>query len=208
MNERAGIKFLSPEMIRPLLILGMVGVCLLLVSSWWSNKSSNVPSDSAQKGVAVSSSSLTGIVQPESVKSGGGSEEEVLEQRIGSILQQIAGVGEVKVSISLGSGTRYEYATNQKNDQRQIEERDERGGTRTTSEQTLDEQIVLLSGSAGSTSGQPLKVREIKPEIKGVLVVAEGARNAEIKEALTRTVQTVLNVPAYKIRVMPRAAER
>lgn len=196
----------SQNWLRFLLLIGIVGVCLMLGSSWWSKGNTKTTPEKDKNNLAVLTSASGDLKKLDALASGIITEEEKLEQRLGSVLQQINGVGSVKVAITLVSGTRYEYATNLKNNQREVEERDERGGTRATSERTQDEQLVLLS-SGGANSGQPLVIREIKPEIKGVLVVAEGAQDARIREQLTRTLQSVLGVPAYKIRVMPGTVE-
>lgn len=126
-----------------------------------------------------------------------------LEQRVRSVLEQIAGLGQVEVCISLSASPQYEYAVNVKKDQREISEKDEKGGTRLTTEQNQDQQLVLLPAT-NQTAGSPLIVKEVSPEIKGVLVVCEGAVDARVREELIQTVQTVLNVPAYRITVMPR----
>ncbi|MDH7479479.1 MAG: hypothetical protein QHH02_05670 [Syntrophomonadaceae bacterium] len=126
-----------------------------------------------------------------------------LEQRVRAVLEQIAGVGRVEVCISLAASPQYDYAVNVKKDQREISEKDEKGGTRLTTEQNQDQQLVLLP-STSQTAGSPLIVKEVSPEIKGVLVVCEGATDARVREELTQTVQTVLNIPAYRITVMPK----
>jgi len=51
-------------------------------------------------------------------------------------------------------------------------------------------------------SSQPIVVKEINPEIKGVIVVAEGARNSKVKLKISEAVQTVLDVPAYRVTVL------
>jgi len=154
----------------------------------------------------VSTSSSNEIISSTQNASGVGSEEEILERRLESALQSIVGIGQVKVAISLDSGTRYEYATNLNTNQREVTERDDRGGVRSTVEKIQDQELVLMPNSQQSSS-QLLLVQEIRPSIKGVLVVAEGAEDARVREELTRTVQIVLDVPAHKIKVMPGEKE-
>lgn len=134
------------------------------------------------------------------------SAEASLEKRIQSVLEQIAGVGKVDVSVSLASSPHQEYAVNVKKDQREISEKDEKGGTRMTTEENQDHQMVLVPATS-QTAGSPLIVKEVTPEIKGVLVVCEGAKDARVREELTQTVQTVLDIPSYKIKVMPKTSE-
>jgi stage III sporulation protein AG len=186
---------------KPLIILGGLGICLMLISSMWSDFSSDV-SPLPEQGMLVSTSSSNEIISSTQNASVAGSEEEVLERRLESALQPIVGIGQVKVAISLDSGTRYEYATNLNTNQREVTERDDRGGVRSTVEKIQDQELVLMPNSQQSSS-QLLLVQEIRPSIKGVLVVAEGAEDARVREELTRTVQIALDVPAHKIKVMP-----
>jgi stage III sporulation protein AG len=54
------------------------------------------------------------------------------------------------------------------------------------------------------SSGNPLLIEEKTPEILGVLVVADGARWPVLREKIANATATLLNVPAYKVQVMPR----
>lgn len=44
----------------------------------------------------------------------------------------------------------------------------------------------------------------MKPRVRGVLVVAKGADNIQVKAWITEAVQKVLDVPAYKISILPK----
>lgn len=192
---------------RPLLVLGVVGICFMLLSTWWPGEKSKAVYETREGEKAVTSLSSAKDENSEQIRTGIDLEENRIEQQVKSILQNIAGIGEVDVCISLATSSCYEYATNLKNDERKITEKDNQGGVRTTSEVTKDEEIVLLQGNSGVRGG-PLVVQEIKPEINGVLVVAEGAFDARVREELIETIQTVLNVPPYKIKVMPKSEGR
>lgn len=177
--------------LKPLIVLGTLGILLILVTSVWpSNETS--PTTPAQP-APVKSTQISDTVSVESS----------LEQRLSQVLEQIEGIGEVSVSVTLAAGPEYLYAVNQKSDEREITEKDERGGTRTTTERNEDGQLVLVQ-QVDTGKQQPLVVKELRPTIKGVLVVAAGARDARVREELTKAVQTVLDLPAYKIKVMPK----
>ena len=47
-------------------------------------------------------------------------------------------------------------------------------------------------------------IKEINPEIKGVIIVAEGAKDSKVKLKISRAVQTVLDIPAYRVTVYER----
>ena len=48
----------------------------------------------------------------------------------------------------------------------------------------------------------PYIVKELEPEIAGVLVIAEGGNNEVIKSDVIAAVQVLFDVPAHKIKVM------
>jgi stage III sporulation protein AG len=48
-------------------------------------------------------------------------------------------------------------------------------------------------------------IKEILPEVKGVIVVAEGASNIEVRESLTRAVQVLSGVAVHKIQVFVKS---
>ena len=203
--------------LRMLFILGLTGVLLLICANFSEEKPQPRTSDSqvlpvnasptaaylVSAGKENSSPAASPAARTEAGETSVALNEKVLEERVQAALEQVAGVGKVTVAISLTAGPRKEYAVNTSKDAREISEKDERGGTRVTSERNESGQVVLLSGSQGA--GSPVVVREMGPEIKGVLVIAEGASDARVREELMRAVQTVLAVPAYRIQVLPRS---
>lgn len=128
--------------------------------------------------------------------------EERIENRLKAILEQIEGVGEVSVMVTLKVGSEIVPATNVIESESQTSEKDSSGGTRTIVQRSVDSKIVLKNDQG--TEEQPLIVKEIMPEVKGVIVVAEGAENAEIEAMITEAVQTVLGIPAFRVKVYPR----
>ena len=127
--------------------------------------------------------------------------EEQLELRLKGILEQIAGVGEVSVMVTLKSGKEIVPALNTVESGSETSERDGDGGTRTITQKSTDKRVAQGSGSI--TADQPLIVKEVMPEVLGVIVVAEGAQRPEITEQLTDAVQTALGIPAFRVKVYP-----
>lgn len=130
--------------------------------------------------------------------------EKMLEQRLEHILSQIAGAGTVDVSVFLATGTRYEYAINVSANKRVIDEKDQGGGVRLTTEDNLTDQYVLIRGN--QTEEKPVIIQENSPEIQGVLVVADGARDARIKAQLLQAVQVALGLEPHRIQILAREA--
>lgn len=117
-----------------------------------------------------------------------------------AILGQIEGAGEVNVSISLASEGIKTYASNIREESRDIEEADNQGAKKSTSEHNITRDLAVSSGS-------PLLIEEKNPEILGVLIVASGANNSRTTEQLINATTTLLDVPVHKVTVMPRKGD-
>jgi len=127
--------------------------------------------------------------------------EQALESKLANLLAQIRGAGAVSVSITLDNGGIQEHAKNVTKETRTVQEKDTSGGIRTTTE-TKESESLLLSKENGAD--RPVMVREYKPEIKGVLIVAEGAHDSAVKASLTKAVESGLGIAPYKITVLPQ----
>ena len=109
-----------------------------------------------------------------------------LENKLGNVLSKISGVGQVDVIITLENGFSYEYATDTET------ETIVSGGTETT---VTSETVILVSN-------EPVVVREIYPEIKGVVVVADGAKDVSVKLNIISAVETVLEVDRDNVTIL------
>ncbi|MEL7564233.1 MAG: hypothetical protein AAGU27_05055 [Dehalobacterium sp.] len=127
------------------------------------------------------------------------SEDIAQEKRLENILSKMDGVGDVSVSIVYSEGPTREYAVNVSTTAKEIQEKDQSGGVRTTNEKTENGQMVMVEGNA-----QPVLVKESMPKIQGILIVAEGVEDPVVKEKLFKAVQTLLQVPAHRVTICPR----
>lgn len=174
---------LSPRLI----ILGLVGVLLLAFGSLYD------PAPARQQPAPAA--------EPARAAPSPRGYEEALEAKLANLLAQVKGAGAVTVSITLENGVAQEYAKNVVRETRTIQERDTGGGTRTTTESKESEQVLL---SRDNGADRPVMVRETKPAIRGVLVIAEGAADSAVKASLTRAIEAGLGLPAYRITVLPQ----
>jgi stage III sporulation protein AG len=55
---------------------------------------------------------------------------------------------------------------------------------------------------SSTSGGEPYVVKEIEPEVEGILVVAEGAGNETVVNEITYAVQVLFDVPVHKIKVV------
>lgn len=156
-------------------------VCLGLVALIW-------PSGNKE------SAEISGLMSTANSDSTNSSKAQ-LSSELESILAQVEGAGEVHVSISIASDGVKSYASNTRSEVRDTEETDKNGGERNIKEESNQEDIAV-------SAGKPLLIESRSPEITGVLVVAEGARDARIKEKLTDITITLLDISAHQVRVV------
>jgi len=128
-------------------------------------------------------------------------EEEVEEERLKKILETIKGAGQVEVMITFEIGSEIIPALNTVESVETTEEKDSNGGTRVVNTQNKNNSTVITNDSSGN---KPVVIKEIKPQVKGVIVVAEGAENIEVKAKLYEAVKTVLQIPGHRVQVYPK----
>ncbi len=189
----AGVKKMWPQQLLKdgvintrLIWLGMLGIILLLAGGMLDNLSTKAEPE------------LPGEVVKSSVPTHS-SYEELLEEKMVAILTKVKGAGAVTVSITLENSSTQEHAKNIVRESKVVQEKDTSGGLRTTTETKENEQILLNKENG---MDRPVVVREVKPLIKGVLVIAEGAYDSNVKANLTKAIEIGLGVPTYKITVL------
>lgn len=117
-----------------------------------------------------------------------------LEQKLTNVISKINGVGEVSVMITFDGRITYEYAT----ESEEITTSSTiTSGTNTKT--TKNEKVIIVNQNGKNT---PLIVREIYPDVAGVLVVASGAESVAIRLNIISAVQTLLGVEDWKIQVL------
>lgn len=126
--------------------------------------------------------------------------EEQLEKRLSAILSQVAGAGRVEVMVTLESRGERIVEKDTPESRKSVEETDSSGGRRTTDEQDWGEETVYYEDGSGGKS--PYVVKELEPNIEGVLVLAEGGDSAVVKQELLEAVQALFPIEAHKVKIM------
>lgn len=119
-----------------------------------------------------------------------------METQLESILTQIKNVGEVDVMITYESSTEVIPASNITESNQVTEEKDAQGGTRTTIQEDMSKNVVTSGGNQDL-----IVIKEIKPQIRGVMVVAKGAGDIRVKTELVEAVKTIFQIPGYRVMV-------
>lgn len=114
-------------------------------------------------------------------------------------LQQMDGVGKVKVYITMHSSSELIVERNSPYTKR-TEEEVSQESTRTVGETENDSQVVLVEQEDGSEA--PIVVKEMAPVVRGVVVAAQGGGDETIKKEITSLVMALFGIEEHKIRVV------
>ena len=105
---------------------------------------------------------------------------EALENKIENIAEQITGSGNVRVIVSVSSGTEYIYVSDEK-----------RG------ENSSSKEYVTVRTENGAD--ELILFKEIYPEVTGVSVACKGGDSPEVQAKLIAVISTSLNVGSNRI---------
>lgn len=167
---------------KTLLILIVIGISLLIVNRM-------ITSDGSGKSPATTSPKVETLE----------SFENDIQRELETMLNRMKGVGKVHVMVTLDSGPETIYSENVTESQKDMNEKDNQGGERTTVEYNRAGQLVIARKGGGE---EPVIIKEVMPKVRGVLVVAEKASNPKVRQEIQRAIQGILDVPAYKISVV------
>ncbi|SEO30435.1 stage III sporulation protein AG [Amphibacillus marinus] len=118
------------------------------------------------------------------------------------ILEKISGVSNVEVMVNLDATSEQVFEKNLIVGTQSTVENDQGGGTRNIEDLTEEQQVVVVRQGDQEI---PLIVQSKKPTVRGVLVVAEGVEQMQLKQWVTEAVSRVLDVPPHRISIMPRS---
>ncbi|MGG1680064.1 stage III sporulation protein AG [Neobacillus sp. NRS-1170] len=127
--------------------------------------------------------------------------EEKYENQLKKALQEMLGVDDVTVVVNIDSTDKKVLEKNRVSKTQTTDETDREGGQRKVQETSTDEQLVIIRNGDKEV---PIVVETKKPDIRGVLVVAKGADNIQVKKWIVDAVTRVLGVPSHRVAVMPK----
>ncbi|ADD02350.1 stage III sporulation protein AG [Thermoanaerobacter italicus Ab9] len=123
-----------------------------------------------------------------------------LEKDLENILSRIEGVGNIEVLITLNSDEEVVAAMDVVESSTTTNEKDSSGAVRETIQTESNNKVVTSQDTSGQN--KPIVLKRIMPEIRGVIVVADGAKDPKLRYELSLAVQTALGIPAYKVKVI------
>ncbi|ACB85281.1 sporulation stage III protein AG [Natranaerobius thermophilus] len=124
-----------------------------------------------------------------------------LEQELEEALSLVTGAGSTKVMLSLKGSGELDLAKNVDEEQVTTVEADGAEGEREIEERFTTEEILTVREEGQE---QPMVIKEYKPSINGIVIVAEGANNINVKKQLQRAATTLFDVPEHKIVILPK----
>lgn len=126
--------------------------------------------------------------------------EENEKQELTKLLGTIENVGKVEVMIYFKTGEVKVPAIEQSTQEAVTEETDSQGGKRSTTQQTDGSKVVM---SGDGSKNEPYILQVNKPQINGVLIVAEGATSAKVKYDIQVAVSSLYGISLDKVNVYP-----
>lgn len=127
--------------------------------------------------------------------------EETYEKQLKKALEEMLGVEDVMVVVNIDSTDKKVLEKNKSTKSQTTEEKDNEGGERKVVDVQTDEQLVIIREGEKEV---PIVLETKKPAIRGVLVVAKGAENIQVKKWIVEAVTKALGVPSHRVAVMPK----
>lgn len=107
------------------------------------------------------------------------------EERLKAFLEKIEGAGEVEVYLTIGSGERYVYVSEEKRSE--------------SENKTEEEEKYVLIG--GSSSREPLIETIEVPKITGAVIICTGCKSPVVEERIYKAAAAALDIPTVDIYV-------
>jgi len=172
-----------------LVLLLLLGVALLLASTYFANMGENQPL--VLPSTLVENITETPVVYPQS-------SAKYLADQLEEILSLVAGAGEVRVMLTIGAGGA-SFAQNSQHNISVTTEEDGEGGVRNVESTNIMATYVMVRQNDGSEI--PLMLHQIAPNIEGIIIVAQGGGDVAVQRALTQAAQALLGTPPHRVQV-------
>lgn len=183
---------------RWLLLIGLIGVFIMILNSFIHVKEVDSLGEGTTSPPKNEQEAFVGSVKD---KSPFQEYEEKYETRIKEILEKMVGVGGVEVLVNIEATEEIVVYRNTRDSQQKTDEKDKNGAARQITEVSRNGEIVLYEVSGNES---PIILKTIKPKIRGVVIVANGAENITVKNMILEAVRKGLDVPPHRISIAPR----
>lgn len=182
--------FKSEKSGKILFILGIAGILLIFLSTVLTDK----PKDNQAASSGASESMGTAVSLEYS---------EMIENKLTDIIKDITASQNVKVFVTLESGTEYVYANELTQNTDQTEDTKADDSKKVQQKDNTEQKYILVDSPDGGQIA--LLVTELAPTVKGVVVVCDGGNTEGIKECVKNAVTTALNITSKRVCVTGRS---
>lgn len=182
---------------RYIILVVLIGILLILVSNTFTASKKDPSSQPFETDMLREESDIEEVSLISNVKE----IEESYETDLKGMLNQIKGVSEVEVMVNVDSTNQNIYEKDLIIGLQETDELDKNGGTRTVSDEMQETKLVYVRQGDQEV---PLLIQTKKPDVRGVFIIAKGAEDATVKKWIVDSVSRVLDVPTYRISVMPK----
>ena len=177
MPKKISLKDFGMEKI---ILIAIAGIVLLAANfSEWKNSSSKT-SEKQEKSIETSQNDAY---------------VEALENKLVHILENVDGVGKAEVMITLKSSK--ESVLNKDLSEEKQTEEERSGETQKVNKNQKKQEETILSGNSA-----PYVIKELEPEISGIVISCEGAGNKVVEASVLEAVQVLFGVSANHIKVL------
>ncbi|WP_461204358.1 stage III sporulation protein AG [Clostridium sp. DL1XJH146] len=190
-----GLKIIDNNNINPnIIIIILLSILVLIISNSFdfSDESTTFSNQQNNEG-EVNSEEVMSSIEIETYETN-------IENKLKETLENIQGVGNVNVNICFKGGEEQVPALNVNGSDSTTEEDDGEGGTRTITQKTDGETIVMKDD--GSIT-EPYIIKSYNPKIEGVVIVAQGASDDFVKLQIQEAVITLFGVSENEVTVYP-----
>ncbi|MCM1327208.1 MAG: hypothetical protein NC094_11165 [Bacteroidales bacterium] len=122
-----------------------------------------------------------------------------LERELEEILSNAYGVGKVRAMITLSASPEIVIEKDNAYSRSQTNEADSEGGSRIITQTEEQESTVYKAEGSDSI---PYVVKTLFPQVKGVVVVAQGAGKGSVDKNITEIVQALFDLEANEVKVV------
>lgn len=185
MGEKVPKKMNLKEIgIEKIILIAIAGIVLLLANfSEWKNAISEKTEKKEEKTVQTDQNDVY---------------VSALENKLVHILENVDGVGRVEVMITLKSSK--ESVLNKDLSEERQTEQEKNSDTQKTNKNEKRQEETILSDSVGNSA--PYVVKELEPEIAGIIISCEGAENKVVAASVLEAAQVLFGVSANHIKVL------
>lgn len=187
-SEKMGFEKLiqNEKFKRGIIIAGLLGIAIIFISSFF---------DGGEQGE-------TGQIYTETIDSSQTTDlfKQKTEQELAEIISSIEGAGTTKVMVTVDSTSEYVYATDDKSS---IQEDTDRSDGAITEKSDINSEKSYITVKLSDGTEQAIVLKQIEPQVRGVLVVCEGGGDPVISGRVLESVTKSLGLSSTKVFIAP-----